>query len=231
MSQELMKPVEAPVALTMSEEEKRETMAAFVENCGDGSISEFTLPRIKVANGMAQWIVEDVIDGEKPVPSIEGVIVHIHDSRAYYASKQAGNVPPDCSSRDGITGIGKPGGNCKTCPLAQWDSAEGDSNAQACKASKQLFMLIGDSVLPTVVSLPPTSLKAVEKFKLQMVTKRMQYRHAIVRISLMKATNKAGQPYGKAVFDVVRKLSEAEAKRAEEMQAFTISILNPEEKK
>ena len=231
MSQELVKSMEAPLALTMSEEEQRETMAAFVENCGDGSISEFTLPRIKVANGMAQWLVEDVLEGEKPVPYIEGVIVYIHDSRTYYPTKNAGNVPPECSSRDGVTGYGKPGGKCKECPLAQWDSAEGESNAQACKQSKELFMLIGDSVLPTRVSLPPTSLKAVEKFKLQMVTKRMQYRHCIVRLSLVKAQNKAGQTYGKAVFDVVRRLSEAEAKRSEDMQGFTKAILARQEQK
>lgn len=229
MSQELVKSMGAPLALTMSEEERKETMAAFAANCADGNISEFTLPRIKVASGMAQWHVEDVLEGEKPIPSIEGVIVHLHDSRTYYPTKNAGNVPPDCSSRDGKTGVGKPGGECKKCPLAAWESADGDSNAQACKQSKQLFMLRGDSVLPDVVSIPPTSIKAVNKFLLQLVTKRLQYHHCIVRIGLEKAQNKQGQVYGKAVFEVIRKLSPDECAHANEMQAFTKALINCQE--
>jgi len=223
--QELVKSAEAPLALTMGDEERAEMMAAFAKNCADGNISEFTLSRIKIASGMAQWVVEDA-EGDRTVPAIEGVIVHIHDSRTYYKSKNTANVPPDCSSHDGKTGVGKPGGECRKCPLAQWDSADGESNAQACQQKKILFMVRGDSMLPDVVSIPPTSIKAVNKFVLQTLTKRLQYHHCITRITLTKAQSKAGQPYGKAAFEVVRRLSPQEIAGAVAMEGFTKALLN-----
>jgi len=226
MSQELVKNVEAPLVLTMSDQDRAEMMAAFAKNCADGNISEFTLSRIKIANGLAQWVIEDA-EGDKTEPYVQGVIVHIHDVRTYYPSKHTRNIPPDCSSRDGKTGHGKPGGICTECPLAQWDSADGDSSAQACKQGKVLLMFRGENLLPDVVHIPPTSIKAVEKFVLQTLTKRLAYHQCLTRISLVKAQSKGGDPYGKAVFEVVRRLSAEEIAGAAAAEGFTVALLNP----
>ncbi len=189
MSQEVVKQGAAPLALTIPEEERQAVMAAFATNCGSADLSEFDLPRIKVASGTALWLIPGV-EGETTAPAIEGVVVEARDTRVYYASKDAGNVPPDCSSIDGKTGRGKPGGDCAACPLSQWDS--GENGAQACKQTKQLFILRGTSMLPEVVSLPPTSLKAVRKFFLQLTTQGIQYHHCLLRIELEKAQNPQG---------------------------------------
>ena len=223
MSQELVRSIEAPLALTMPEEERKEVMAAFAVNCASGSITEFDLPRIKVASGTALWLIPG-LEGDTTDKGIEGVVVHVRDNRSYYQSKDAGNVPPDCSSRDGIIGIGKPGGECAKCPLAQYDSDPDGGAGQACKQSKQLFMLRGTSMLPEVVSIPPTSLKAVRQFFLKLVTQRVPYHHCILRIELEKAQNAQGKPYGKALLKFVRKLSPEEIARAEEMRAFAQSF-------
>src|SRR5262245_35994761 len=111
MTQEVMKPGVAPLALTIPEEERQAVMAAFATNCGSADLSEFDLPRIKVASGTALWLIPGV-EGETTAPAIEGVVVEARDTRVYYESKDAGNVPPDCSSIDGKTGRGKPGGVC-----------------------------------------------------------------------------------------------------------------------
>jgi hypothetical protein len=223
MSQDLVRSIAAPLALTMPEEERQEVMAAFHTNCASGSITEFDLPRIKVASGTALWLINE-LEGEATVPAIEGVVVHVRDTRSYFHSKDAGNVPPDCSSRDGVTGIGKPGGECAGCPLAEFESAPDGGAGQACKQSKQLFILRGTSMLPEVVSIPPTSLKAIRQFFLKLVTQRMQYHHCILRIELEKAQNAQGKAYGKAVMKFVRRLSPEEITRAEEMRAFAQSF-------
>jgi hypothetical protein len=214
---DLVKAGAAPLALTIPDEERQAVMAAFATNCGNADLSEFDLPRIKVASGTALWLIPGV-GGETTAPVIEGVVVEARDTRVYYASKDAGNVPPDCSSVDGKTGRGKPGGVCADCPLAQWDS--GENGAQACKQTKMLFMLRGTSMLPEVVSLPPTSLKAVRKFFLQLTTQGIQYHHCILRVELEKAQNPQGKTYGKAVMKFIRRLSPEEVGRAEEMRAF-----------
>ena len=228
MSQELVKSIAAPLALTMPEEDRQAVMAAFSTNCASGSITEFDLPRIKVASGTALWLIPG-LEGDTTQQAIEGVIVSARDTRVYYASKDAGNVPPDCSSIDGLVGIGKPGGRCVArtdadgkilpgCPLAQWDS--GENGAQACKQVKQLFMLRGVSMLPEVVSLPPTSLKAIRQFFLKLATQGIQYYQCILRIELEKAQSAQGKTYGKAVMRFVRRLAADEIARAEELRAF-----------
>jgi hypothetical protein len=221
MSQDLVKSIGAPLALTMPEEERQAVMAAFAVNCASGSITEFDLPRIKVASGTALWLIP-TLEGDVTAPAIDGVVVAARDTRVYYKSKDAGNVPPDCSSIDGKQGKGDPGGACASCPLAEWDS--GENGAQACKQVKQLFMVRGTSMLPEVVSLPPTSLKAVRQFFLKLATQGIQYYHCILRIELEKAQSQQGKVYGKAVLVFVRKLSPDEIARAEEVRAFVESF-------
>ncbi len=222
MSQELVKSVPAPLALTIPDAERKAIMAAFAVNCASGSITEFDLPRIRVNSGTALWLIPG-LDGDQTVQAIEGVIVATRETRVYYSTKDAGNVPPDCSSIDGVHGNGKPGGECARCPLAAWDSAQ-DGSGQACKQVRQLFLLRGPSMLPEVVMIPPTSLKAVRQFFVKLATQGIQYYHSILRIELEKAQNAQGKTYGKAVLKFIRRLSPDEIGRAEEMRAFVESF-------
>lgn len=223
MSQELIKSAPAPLVLMMPEEERQRVMAAFATNCGHGEITEFDLPRVKVASGTALWLVNE-LEGEATVPVVECVVVFHRDTRSYFSSKDIGSTPPDCASRDGVIGIGKPGGECARCPLAQYDSAPDGGAGQACKQGKQLFILRGSSMLPEVLSIPPTSLKAVRQFFLKLVTQGIQYHHCILRIELEKAQNPQGKVYGRAVMKFVRRLSPDEIVRAEEMRDFAKSF-------
>jgi hypothetical protein len=226
MSQDLTKIAPAPAALLVSEEEAAAVREAFAVNIASGSITEFDLPRIRPVNGEALWKIP-TLEGHETARSIEGVVVYARDTRAYYPGKDITNQPPDCSSMDGITGTGKSGANlggeCRKCPMAQWESAV-DSNAQACKQSKQLFMLRGSSMFLEVASLGPTSLKPVRQFFLKLVTQGVQYHHCIVRIELQEATNAAHQKYGKASINFVRRLTPEEIARAIEFRTVAESI-------
>jgi hypothetical protein len=213
LSQELVK-VTAPKALSIPPDEAAAVQEAFAINIASGTVSEFDLPRIKVMSGAALWLIPS-LEGDETVPKIEGVIVFSRDARVYYASKDAGNVPPDCSSTDGITGHGKPGGECKSCPLAKWESAQ-EGSGQACKQVKQLFFLRGESMFPEVVSLPPTSVKAARQFLVKLTTQGIPYYGALVAIELEKAQNAAGKPYGRASLKFLRRLSPEEQQRAVE---------------
>lgn len=175
MSTELQTQVPAPAALLVSEQEAAEFREAYAANIASGSITEFDLQRIKIVNGEALWKIP-TLEGSTTAQAIEGVVVLTRDTRAYYPSKELKNQPPDCSSNDGITGNAKAGvnlgGECAKCPMAQWESAP-DSGAQACKQSKQLFMVRGTSMLPELVTLPPTSLKPAKQFFLKLTTQRV----------------------------------------------------------
>lgn len=108
--------------------------------------------------------------------------------------------------------------------MAKWDSAGDGSGAQGCKQSKQLFMLRGTSMFLEVVSLPPTSLKAVRQFFLKLVTQGIQYHQCIVKIDMVEAKNAQQQVYGKADMKFVRRLSAEEVARAEQFGTLAKSI-------
>jgi len=216
MSQELVK--RTPRAITMAEEEMVAVQEAFALNIASGSVSEFDLPRIKVNPGSALWLIP-TLEGEETSPRVECVVVHTRDTRVYYQSKDAGNVPPDCSSRDGVTGAGEPGGKCASCALAVFGSAK-DGDGQACKQVKQLFILRGSAMFPEVLSLPPTSSKPARQFFLKLTTQGIPVQHAVIAIELEKAQNPQGKTYGKAVFKFVRKLTPEECQRAMQFHAM-----------
>ena len=85
------------------------------------------------------------------------------------------------------------GGACQACPLAKWDSAQDGGAGQACKQVKQLFMLRGESMLPEVVSLPPTSLKAARQSSVKLTTQGIPYYGALVADRTGEGAERGGQ--------------------------------------
>jgi hypothetical protein len=65
--------------------------------------------------------------------------------------------------------MGKPGGDCHKCPLAQFGSAVDQKGqpgkGQACKSMRMLLFLRQDDMIPMIVNLPPTSLQNAKKLK------------------------------------------------------------------
>lgn len=224
MSQELTKVAPAPIALGATEQRIAEFQEAFAANVSDGMISVFEMDRIKVMSGASLWLVPKP-GGEETAAKIEGVILSSRDIRAYYKSKDAGNVPPDCASSDCITGVGNPGGVCAKCPLAEWESADGDSSAQACKQARLLFFLHGESMLPDIVSLPPTSVKPSKQYFFRLLKDAIPKYGAITAIELEKAQSKAGKAYGRAKFTFVRRLTADEQARAMTWSAMMDELL------
>src|SRR5262249_54580223 len=85
------------------------------ENLGSDSINIFDLKRIKVPSGATPVFM---IDG-KPVEHIDCTLIVQHPVGAFYEKPFAekDGKPPTCSSDDGITGVGTPGGVCAVCPM------------------------------------------------------------------------------------------------------------------
>lgn len=154
-----------------------------------------------------------------------------------------GGNPPDCSSQDGETGLGDPGpahpdyasveadtrfrtdGSmrqvgryaCIDCGNAQFGSKVrddgGQGRGQACKQAKLLFVIQPDSVLPLIVSTPPSSLKLVQKFFLRMTGQGIPPFGAVIRLGLEKTKNADGIAYAEIVPSFVRRLDGDERQR------------------
>jgi len=225
MSSDLIQ-IQTPKALAALEGDMDNINEAIAANISGGGITDFDLPRVTISGGASpRWIVP-TLDGEETLARIDGVIVFARDTRVYYKTafgKSGGKQPPDCSSPDGVTGKGTPGGECSKCSLAEYGSAE-EGAGQACKQVKQLFVLRGDLLLPEVLSLPPTSIKGSRQFFLKLTTQGIPYYQAMVGIELEKAQNAGGIQYGKAVMKFVRRLTPEETAQAVQYHALCRSL-------
>ena len=94
------------------------------ESLGAGTLTPFDLDRILVpAGGGLSWSIPTP-KGEQNVPKFQAVILHHHAGRSYWALPfgEMEKQPPACTSLDGITGVGDPGGDCALCPKAAFGS-------------------------------------------------------------------------------------------------------------
>ena len=176
-----------------------------------------TFDRVKIPTGGGQSFTVPTVEGEELVKYLEGVIVAHHPARAYWASDFQGGTPPQCSSLDGITGTGDPGGACVTCKFAQWGSDFRDGeylDGQACKAMVRVYLLREEEVLPILVTLSPTSIKPIRQYLSTLSRVKKGIRAVVTRISLEKATSKRGQEYSKAVLAAVADIEDPAATRA-----------------
>lgn len=188
-------------------------MASLIkENCA-GGVDRFDMDKVTMPTGGGlQFAVPNLEGSEDMVDSIEGVCILFKDGRSMWHEsfdEGGGGGPPDCSSSDMTTGIGDPGGSCLACPLSRFGSGKG--NSQKCKQTRLLFVLRPDTLLPLIVALPPTSLKAAKKYFLRLTTHGVAYHQVVTRLSLERDKNDDGVKYSKIVLGMVNKIKDPEA--------------------
>lgn len=172
---------------------------------------EFSLDRVKLPAGGGTAFEIPSAEGEDPemAKEITGVIVYNHPAYAYYHDKYTGgNNPPDCSSFDGVNGIGNPGGNCQSCPYNKFGS--GDGQSKLCKNKRMLYILREGELFPITISLPTGSLKSFTNYVKSQLSRGRKLNQVVTKITLKKTTNASGIAFAQAVFGFVRMLSAEE---------------------
>jgi hypothetical protein len=198
--------VHNPTALTVfsADSQLAVVQAAIAENVGVGGVTEFDFDRIKIPSGGGPSFLLQGIDGERNERTVTGVIVLARDARAYWEKSLddgGGSQPPDCHSNDGLVGIGTfQGKACGECPMAQFGTDPKSGRGQACKAIRQLFIVQPGSMLPSVLALPPTSLKAAKQYMLRIAGAGVPYWSVVTTIGLEPAQNAGGIKYARATF-------------------------------
>ena len=149
-------------------------------------------PRIVLSREAQVFLLPDG-SSEK---SLAGVIMYHHKARSYYETEEGGDRVPDCGSFDGITGIKKETGEevgCATCPLNAWGSGK-DGRGKACKEKRWIYFLQEDEVIPSIITLPPTSLGQFDSFVTALAQRKVAPIMKQVRIGLEK-TERHGFTY------------------------------------
>jgi hypothetical protein len=178
---------------------------------------EVSFEKIKIPSAGSTFFEIDDDNGEpSSVGEFSGVIVYQHPLHCYYKTKYTGgNNPPDCGSFDGKIGVGDPaggapvGGECKSCPLNQYGSAD-EGNGKACKNRRRIYVLREGELFPLLLSLPTGSLKEFTKYLKRLLSKGKKSNMVVTKFSLKKAVNAGGVTYSQAQFSVSRDLTAGE---------------------
>ena len=178
------------------------------ENMGTESIEMNDLIRVKVpAGGGTIWSMP-TIDGEVDIKQIDGIIIYQTLKRAYWQEEYNGsNDPPNCFSDNCLNGTGEPGGDCPSCPLAQFGSGK-NGKSQACGMRRIMFILTANSLLPTVISLPAGSLKTSKSYMLALTGAQKKVNEVVTRFTLEKDKNADNIVFSKVNFAKVDDVSD-----------------------
>jgi hypothetical protein len=189
-----------------------ELQAIIAANLGGDEIGEFDLPRVKIpAGGGRTWEIPGPT-GTDSIQELQGVLVHFKRTRAYWPNEDPDGSPPQCRSADGVIGVGDPGGQCRRCPLSQFGAA---GERPACQEKEVWFLLREGLVLPLVLILPATSLRAAKNYRIgTLAAAAIPAPSVVTSLRLEADRNRDGQAFSRAVPSIAARLSDEEAQRA-----------------
>ncbi|MBR4889732.1 MAG: hypothetical protein IKU15_00250 [Clostridia bacterium] len=157
---------------------------------------------------------------ETPVKEFFGVVVSHGPSHVYFENDYTGDsMPPDCSSKDGITGYKRlttelddeqeyEACSCAECPFNEFGS--GKNGGKACKEKHQMYVLPSNSLIPYSLLLPVSSTKILNTYATKLFAKGKYLNQVVTAFSLEKTTNKSGIVYSRIVLKYVRDLTPEE---------------------
>jgi hypothetical protein len=183
-------------------------------------IDSMQLSRLKIpAGGGTQWAV-NTLTGEVMSNHLDIIVAGIKgNEKVWWRDDFSGaGGPPTCSSHDGITGFGTPSAEsdepgshaCKTCPWNQWGSSRSGGPGKDCSDIAFLLFFQQDAQLPDLLVVPPSSLKAVRDYSMQLMRAGKNIRHVVTRLSLERAKSKGGIQYAQICPSFVRDLTDDE---------------------
>ena len=161
-----------------------------------------TFDRIKtpIGGGTMFEMPSDDPDNPDMAKDFKAVILYHHPIHSYYKEKYTGgNTPPDCSSIDGVKGVDSDGviSDCKDCPKGQFGS--GENGSKLCRQKRRLYVLRENETLPTLFSLPTTSLADFSKYIMRLLSRGKKSSAVVTKFTLKKATNAGGIAYSQVI--------------------------------
>ncbi len=168
---------------------------------------------VKSPSGGATVFSVPGLSGDEAAKELTGIILNYTTPRAYWDTPDpVEGTPPVCFSRDSITS--EDGKACVHCPFNTYGSKDGESNAKACKESVVLFLLRPDNIMPLLVRVPVTSKLIFLRYMARLIGKMIPLSGVVTRITLDKATSKAGKPFALYNFEAVSILDPEESAQA-----------------
>lgn len=195
------------------------------------TLTPFDLDRVTVPTGGGTTFEVPTLDGSEPTKTMQGILVHFTTPRAYWAhglDESNGASPPDCSSSDGLVGVGRYNGQqCEYCPMNQWGSGHNE-RGKACKEKRMLFMLQPNSYIPLVIQVPTMSIGPLKQYMMRLASRGLGYWSVVTELTLEVAQQSGGGlKYSRIVPRVAKDgmLTEQESERVKEVAASLRAVL------
>lgn len=171
-------------------------------------------PRLPQIGIIHQGQLFQMPDGEK-LQEFTGIILDLNRANAYWKESfgdSGGGTPPDCSSIDGINAdlnteeCPSPTGKCghgkqPECPNNRFGSA---GRGKACKNLKRVHIILEGHKMPLRLTLPPTSIKALDIYVSLLASKGYPYQRAETNFGLKESQNKEGIKYSEITLHELR---------------------------
>ena len=168
---------------------------------------------VKCPSGGATVFEVPGLAGAEAEKELVGIALDYTTPRAYWDTPDpVEGTPPVCMSHDSL--ISQDGKICSRCPFNDFGSKDGDSNAKACKESVLLFLLRPNSIMPLLIRVPVTSKPRFLRYMPRLVGTLTPLNGVVTKITLEKATSKAGKPYALFNFEAISVLSPEESAHA-----------------
>ncbi len=199
------------------------------ENLKNQALSLNLFDVVKSPSGGATVFSVPGLSGDEPERELTGIVLDFTTPRAYWNTPDpVEGTLPVCQSRNSILSID--GKICAHCPYNDFGSKDGESNAKACKESVLLFLLRPNSILPLLVRIPVSSKARFLKYTARLAGSLTPVSGVITKITLTKATSKAGKPYALFNFEAVQVLGTEEATNIRSYARQFMEIVNAAEK-
>ena len=151
--------------------------------------------------------------GDETAKELTGIILDYTTPRAYWDTPDpVEGTPPTCFSSDSI--VSYEGKLCSQCAFNDFGSKDGETNAKACKESVTLFLLRPDNIMPIIVRVPVSSKARFQRYMTRLIGKMIPLSAVVTKITLVKTTNRTGQPYSLYNFETIAELSKEEYESA-----------------
>ena len=198
---------------------------ALTANSGDGAVSPTGLVRIRVpAGGATIWTTQDA-EGERTEKELMGIVLGYRNRRVYWPSpleESPGAAPPSCHSSNARVGVGQPGGPCCQCRFARFGS-DSKGEGQACRLSRELFLLRETNTLPEAVVLPRTSIRSSDQYLMRLSTRAIPCYGIVTGISLERVQKSQNMAFSRTTFNAGCQLAPEQSDRMKELA----SVLQP----
>lgn len=172
-------------------------------------LTPFQLTQLRVPSGEGIAFTIPTPDGAIAKQEFLGVIGMVKaKQRAWYHvpfADTGGGGPPDCHSADGVSGYGcndadrfvegkvAPGSTvnaCASCEWNQYNSKRGPGGGKDCEEVMHLYVWLEEEGMPAMFKVPPTSLKAVQLYGVQLSSRFKTPAQVLTRFALVPRAGK-----------------------------------------